>query len=290
MLSRRSPFHLVTGATALAWGLRGLRRDPDVARVFLATESALSASWSPRSCGRSARHRAVALGIVAGPGTARSRAPARRAADPARLAALLHRRPGAARGRGRPAPAAPRDPGVPVAQGREPRPDDAPAPRRPAPPPGSGGSSPWSPPSASCRPAASSTPPSSPRTDYGWTGLFTALILASAVFGVLGFWLGGRIGDLVGRRPMIALAIVMGRRARCSCSPGPRALPARLLPAAAAGSCFIAASLAYMAELFPTEVRAITLRLRAACQVAAGSVGSRCWAASPASSAPPAAC
>jgi MFS family permease len=27
---------------------------------------------------------------------------------------------------------------------------------------------------------------------------------------VLGYWLGGRIGDLVGRRPMIALSIVLG--------------------------------------------------------------------------------
>ena len=48
------------------------------------------------------------------------------------------------------------------------------------------------------------------QTDYGWSGLFTTLILASAVFGVLGYWLGGRLSDLAGRRPMIALAIVLG--------------------------------------------------------------------------------
>ena len=42
---------------------------------------------------------------------------------------------------------------------------------------------------------------------------------------------------------------------------------------AAAGSCFIASSVAYIAELFPTEVRATTTAFVLACQVAAGSVG-----------------
>ncbi len=39
---------------------------------------------------------------------------------------------------------------------------------------------------------------------------------------------------------------------------------------AAAGSCFLAASVAYMAELFPTEIRASLTAFVLVCQVAAG--------------------
>ena len=89
------------------------------------------------------------------------------------------------------------------------------------------------------------------QTDYGWSALFTGLILASAVFGVLGFWLGGRISDLVGRRPMIGLAIVMGAAGTVLVF---TQMPALFAPGffllAAAGSCFLAASVAYIAELW----------------------------------------
>jgi MFS family permease len=112
------------------------------------------------------------------------------------------------------------------------------------------------------------------QTDYGWSGLFTTLILASAVFGVLGYWLGGRIGDLVGRRPMIALSIVLGAAGTVLVfTQVPALFPPGFFLLAAAGSCFIAASLAYMAELFPTEVRASLCAFVLTCQVAAGSVG-----------------
>ena len=112
------------------------------------------------------------------------------------------------------------------------------------------------------------------QTDYGWSGIFTALILASAVFGVLGFWLGGRISDLVGRRPMIALAILLGATGTVLVF---TQVPALFAPGffllATAGSCFFAASIAYMAELFPTEVRASLTAFLIACQVVAGSLG-----------------
>ena len=112
------------------------------------------------------------------------------------------------------------------------------------------------------------------QTDYGWSGLFTTLILAAAVFGVLGYWLGGRIGDLVGRRPMIALSIVLGAAGTVLVfTQVPALFPPGFFLLAAAGSCFIAASLAYMAELFPTEVRASLCAFVLTCQVAAGSVG-----------------
>ena len=110
--------------------------------------------------------------------------------------------------------------------------------------------------------------------DYGWTGLFTLLILVSAVFGILGFWLGGRISDLAGRRPMMALAMVLGAAGTVMVfTEVPGLFPPGLFLLTVAGSCFAAASVAYMAELFPTEVRATTTAFVTACQVVSGSVG-----------------
>jgi MFS family permease len=110
--------------------------------------------------------------------------------------------------------------------------------------------------------------------DYGWSGLFTGLILISAIFGILGFWLGGRISDLAGRRPMMALAMVLGAAGTVMVFTEVRGLFAPgLFLLTAAGSCFMAASVAYVAELFPTEVRATTTAFVLACQVVAGSVG-----------------
>ena len=112
------------------------------------------------------------------------------------------------------------------------------------------------------------------QTDYGWSGLFTTLILASAVFGILGYWLGGRLSDITGRRPIIALAIVLGAAGTVLVF---TEVPALFVPGffllATAGSCFVAASVAYMTELFPTEVRASLTAFVLVCQVAAGSVG-----------------
>lgn len=110
--------------------------------------------------------------------------------------------------------------------------------------------------------------------EYGWRTIFSSLILASAFFGVLGFWLGGRISDLAGRRPMIALAIVMGAGGTVLVfTEVPALFPPGFFLLATAGSCFLAASVAYMAELFPTEVRATTSAFVLACQVVSGSIG-----------------
>ncbi|MGE0026093.1 MAG: MFS transporter [Thermoleophilia bacterium] len=110
--------------------------------------------------------------------------------------------------------------------------------------------------------------------EYGWSGLFTVLILVSALFGILGFWLGGRISDLAGRRPMMALAMVLGAAGTVMVFTEVRGLFAPgLFLLTAAGSCFVAASVAYVAELFPTEVRATTTAFVLSCQVVAGSVG-----------------
>jgi len=109
---------------------------------------------------------------------------------------------------------------------------------------------------------------------YGWSGRFTIIVLLAAVFGVMGFFLGGRVSDLVGRKPMVAVAIglaaagtvLMFTQVRGLFAPG-------FFLAAAGGACFIAVTLAYLAELFPTEIRATLTAFAVACQVAAGSLG-----------------
>lgn len=112
------------------------------------------------------------------------------------------------------------------------------------------------------------------QSDYGWRGLFTTLVLVSAVFGIIGYWLGGRLGDLVGRRPMIGLAVMMGAAGTVLVfTQVPALFPPGFFLLAAAGSCFVAASVAYMAELFPTEIRATLCSFLLVCQVVAGSLG-----------------
>jgi MFS family permease len=112
------------------------------------------------------------------------------------------------------------------------------------------------------------------QSDYGLSRISTALILVSAFFGALGFWLGGRASDLVGRRPMVALSMALGGSGTVLVF---AEVPVLFAPGffvlATAGSCFIASSVAYIAELFPTAVRATLSAVVLAVQVAAGSVG-----------------
>ena len=109
---------------------------------------------------------------------------------------------------------------------------------------------------------------------YGWSGRFSLIVVTAGVFGVLGFVLGGHISDLVGRRPMVALATVLATVGTILIFTGQRSLfiPGFFL-AAAAGACFVTVTLAYVAELFPTEVRATLSAVVISCQVAAGSIG-----------------
>jgi putative MFS transporter len=109
---------------------------------------------------------------------------------------------------------------------------------------------------------------------YGWSGRFTAIVITAGVFGVLGFFLGGRISDVVGRRPVVAIANVLAAVGTILIFSDQRALfiPGFFL-AAAAGACFLTATLAYVAELFPTEIRATLSAFVISCQVAAGSLG-----------------
>lgn len=109
---------------------------------------------------------------------------------------------------------------------------------------------------------------------YGWSGRFTLIVVTAGVFGIVGFFLGGHISDRVGRRPMVALANVLAAVGTVLIFTGQRSLfvPGFFLDAAA-GACFVTVTLAYVAELFPTELRATLSSVVIACQVAAGSLG-----------------
>jgi MFS family permease len=112
------------------------------------------------------------------------------------------------------------------------------------------------------------------QTGYGWTGLFTMVIITAGVFGVGGFFLGGRVSDLVGRRPMVAVGVLLvaaGTMLMFTRMPG-LFIPGFYL-SAAGSACFFASTIAYVAELFPTEIRATLSSLVVAAQVAAGSLG-----------------
>lgn len=112
------------------------------------------------------------------------------------------------------------------------------------------------------------------QSTYGWSGRFTAIVISAGVFGVLGFVLGGRVSDAVGRRPMIVVAYLCAAVGTLLIFAGG---PATFVPGffltAAAGACFVTASLAYMAELFPTEIRSTLSAVVISSQVAAGSIG-----------------
>lgn len=109
---------------------------------------------------------------------------------------------------------------------------------------------------------------------YGWSGRFSIIVVTAGVFGVLGFVLGGPVSDIVGRKPMVALATLLATVGTILIFTGQRSLfiPGFFL-AAAAGACFVTVTLAYVAELFPTEVRATLSSVVISCQVAAGSLG-----------------
>jgi MFS family permease len=109
---------------------------------------------------------------------------------------------------------------------------------------------------------------------YGWNGRFTLIVVTAGVFGILGFLLGGHVSDRVGRKPMVVLANVLAVAGTILIFTGQRGLfvPGFYLDAAA-GACFVTVTLAYVAELFPTELRATLSSVVIACQVAAGSLG-----------------
>lgn len=109
---------------------------------------------------------------------------------------------------------------------------------------------------------------------YGWKGLFTVIVIATAPASFAGYLAGGRLSDRVGRRPVVigsSLVLALGVVAVFSEQRGLFA-PGFFL-VAGADSALAAVRPAYLSELFPTEVRATLLAFVFGVVVAAGSVG-----------------
>jgi MFS family permease len=109
---------------------------------------------------------------------------------------------------------------------------------------------------------------------YGWTAAFTAIVLASGLATAFGFWLGGRAGDRIGRRPVLAGGLLLSTVCTTLLFVEvPALFPAGWFALAASFACLQAGVLAYVAELFPTELRATLTAFVLAGQVVAGSAG-----------------
>jgi MFS family permease len=109
---------------------------------------------------------------------------------------------------------------------------------------------------------------------YDWDAAFTAIVMASGFATAFGFWVGGRASDRTGRRPALAAGLLLTSVAALLMFTEVRVL---FVPgwfcAVAAFACLQAAVLAYVAELFPTEVRATLTAVTITTAIAAGSVG-----------------
>lgn len=110
--------------------------------------------------------------------------------------------------------------------------------------------------------------------DFGWSGLYVAILFSAGIFGFVGFLLGGRLSDVVGRRRMTVAAMVLLASGWFLVFSEVRWLFAPGYYLALMGvSAFQAVSFAYLAELFPTEVRASLASFAITLQIAMGSLG-----------------
>lgn len=109
---------------------------------------------------------------------------------------------------------------------------------------------------------------------YGWDGTFTIIVLLSGLATLGGFYLGGRASDVLGRRIALGGGIVLSATGSILVFTEVRALFAPgWFCAVGAYACLTAVVLAYLAELFPTEVRAGLSSFAITAQVVAGSIG-----------------
>ncbi len=110
--------------------------------------------------------------------------------------------------------------------------------------------------------------------DFGWEAAYTAIVLTSGPFALLGFLAGGPGSDRLGRRPVLAAGLGCGVIATLLIFTEVRALfaPGFYL-AVMANAALLAVVYAYLAELFPTELRATLTSVVVAVQVACGSLG-----------------
>lgn len=109
---------------------------------------------------------------------------------------------------------------------------------------------------------------------YGWDGAFTAIVMASGLATLAGFYVGGRASDRLGRRFALAVGLALVAAGAVLVFTEVRAL---FVPGWFCGvgayACFQAVTLAYVAELFPTELRATLSAFVVTTAVVSGSVG-----------------
>ena len=109
---------------------------------------------------------------------------------------------------------------------------------------------------------------------YGWKGLFTVIVFAAAPTTLLGYVVGGRLGDRFGRKPVLRASTLAFTGGTLLVFSG---LPALYAPGffllAGADAAVQAVRSAFAAELFPTEVRGTLAALAGAVTVASGSAG-----------------
>jgi len=109
---------------------------------------------------------------------------------------------------------------------------------------------------------------------YGWEGLFTVIVIATAPASFAGYMVGGRLSDRVGRRPvLIGSSIVMALGVLAIFSEQRGLFAPGFFIIAGGDSALAAVRPAYLSELFPTEVRATLLAFVFGVVVAAGSIG-----------------
>jgi MFS family permease len=109
---------------------------------------------------------------------------------------------------------------------------------------------------------------------YDWDGEFTAIVMASGLATLGGFYLGGRAGDVLGRRMALAggLLLTAAGAMLVFTEVRPLFVPGWFLTVGGY-ACLQAVVLAYLAELFPTELRATLTAFVVTCQIVSGSVG-----------------
>ena len=110
--------------------------------------------------------------------------------------------------------------------------------------------------------------------EYGWEGLFSVVVFAAAPTTLLGYVVGGRLSDRLGRKPVLTLAVlVFSLGAWLVFAGGPVLYVPGFFLLAAADAALHAVRGAFAGELFPTEVRGTLGAVAGAVIVVSGSAG-----------------